>query len=123
MAAHWEISEGWDVVSELRALGRIGNPLSVPLLLHVAECVPYSHARRVAIESLAPHDAHALVGPFLREAAWDCECASRIVACEASASLEAERVRELADDEHEEPGVREAASGRLARDGASAQRK
>ncbi|MCB9878023.1 MAG: hypothetical protein H6835_10520 [Planctomycetes bacterium] len=64
---------GWDVIHELDALGRLGDPRSAPLLVQVAAEARYAHARRRAVHALAMMPEAPGAAAVLREALWDCE--------------------------------------------------
>ncbi len=73
VAARHDDDGGAAVISELDALGRLGDPHSVPLLAEVAREAAYSHARRRAIHALCPMAGMPAAQTVLREALWDCE--------------------------------------------------
>lgn len=99
IAAHGTEGDGCDIIFELDALARIGDPRSAPLLAQVVEQTTYSEARRRAIRALSGMQQLPLARALLREALWDCED----LAVEHACSLEGEldeaaitRVRTLA---------------------------
>lgn len=101
----------------LEGLGVIGDPRSVPLLCQAYAEAPYSFARRTALEAVLQHRLES-VTEVLVESLWDCESASRILACEA-VPLDSpgvpSRIREMSEDALEDPGVRRAAAERRRR--------
>jgi hypothetical protein len=103
--------------SVLEGLGVIGDPASVPLLCRAYAEAPYSFARRAALGAALQHRVES-VTEVLVESLWDCEAASRVLACEAvplDSPGVVERLRELAEDVLEDAGVSGAAAERLAR--------
>lgn len=76
-----DIDGGWEVISELDALGRIGDPRSAPLLIQIAEHATYSHARRRALHALSGMQDLPAAVAALHEALWDCEDESAFDAC------------------------------------------
>ena len=81
VADHGAIDDSWDVIEELDALGRIGDPRSAPLLVHVAQEATYSEARRRALRALAGMQQLPIAVVALREALWDCEDAAAETSC------------------------------------------
>ena len=66
---------------QLDALGRLGDPASVPLLVEVATTTPSSRARIGAVRALTSVAAHPLAQTVLHEALWDCEDEATELAC------------------------------------------
>lgn len=66
---------------ELDALGRLGDPASVPLLAEVAATTPASKARTRALRALSFVPAHPLARAALHEALWDSEDEAAELAC------------------------------------------
>jgi hypothetical protein len=101
----------------LQGLGVIGDPASVPLLCRAYAEAPYSFARRIALEAVM-HYRSENVTELLVESLWDCESASRILACEVVPLDSPDvvgRLRELSDDRLEDIGVQRAAAERRRR--------
>jgi hypothetical protein len=72
---------GYEILNELIALGRIGDPRSAPLLVEVAEQATYSQARRRALQALSGMQQLPIAATALHEALWDCEDESADDAC------------------------------------------
>tara|TARA_R110002072_G_scaffold25443_7_gene85276 strand:- start:11826 stop:12968 length:1143 start_codon:yes stop_codon:yes gene_type:complete len=109
---------GWDVINELIALGRIGDPRSAPLLVQVAEQADYSLARRRALQALSGMQQLPIAAAALHEALWDCEDEAAGDACKFLRSLEPvarARVQELAELALADQALRLQAVDRLAR--------
>jgi HEAT repeat protein len=70
-----------DVGAELDALGRLGDPASIPLLVEVAATTPASRARTRAVRALSFVARHPLAQATLREALWDAEDEAAELAC------------------------------------------
>jgi hypothetical protein len=70
-----------DVGAELDALGRLGDPASIPLLVEVAATTPASRARTRAVRALSFVAQHPLAQATLREALWDAEDEAAELAC------------------------------------------
>jgi hypothetical protein len=101
VAGHGAGEGGWDVIHELDALGRIGDPRSAPLLVEVVETAGYSHARRRALHALAGMQQVPAAVAALHEALWDCEDEAAADGCTALPSLDpAARARVAALAEH-----------------------
>lgn len=114
---------GTDVICELDALGRLGDPRSAPLLVDVAREAAYSHARRRAVGALAAMPELPLAAAVLREALWDCEDESAAAACSFLPQLDAaaqDRVAGLATSPLAAFELTERAQRRLQRGGAIA---
>ena len=86
---------GWDVISELDALGRLADARSAPLLFEVARDAAYSHARRRALRALACMPHLQLAQQALREALWDCEDEASADACAFLPTLDADALRRV----------------------------
>ena len=110
---------GWDIISELDALGRIGDERSAELLAAVAERATYSHARRRAVHGLALlGGADGISRAALREALWDCEDETAADACAFAPDLDEDgkkRVQALSRSPAAESELRVRAARRLAR--------
>lgn len=118
VARHAATGGGWEVIEELEALGRIGDPRSAPLLLQVAEAASYSLARRRAVAALRTMQEVPGVLPALREALWDCEDETAELACASLPELDdaaRERVELLAAHPLAERELQHRAVQRLAR--------
>ena len=89
VAARQSDDGGFDVISELDALGRLGDPRSAPLLAEVAREASYSQARRRAVHALAAMPQLPLAQAVLREALWDCEDETAADACAFLPELDA----------------------------------
>lgn len=72
---------GAEIADQLDALGRLGDPASVPLLIDVATTTPSSRARTCALRALTHVAAHPHAQAILREALWDCEDEAAELAC------------------------------------------
>lgn len=70
-----------EVGAELDALGRLGDPASIPLLVEVAATTPASRARTRAVRALSFVARHPLAQATLREALWDAEDEAAELAC------------------------------------------
>ncbi|MFN7591574.1 MAG: HEAT repeat domain-containing protein [Planctomycetota bacterium] len=70
-----------EVGAELDALGRLGDPASIPLLVEVAATTPASRARTRAVRALSFVVQHPLAQATLREALWDAEDEAAELAC------------------------------------------
>ncbi len=88
VADHGADDGGWDMIHELDALGRIGDPRSAPLLVEVAVNARYSHARRRALKALAGMQQVPAAVTALHEALWDCEDEAAADACAFLPSLD-----------------------------------
>ncbi|MEZ6036314.1 MAG: hypothetical protein R3F29_02455 [Planctomycetota bacterium] len=109
---------GWDVIHELDALGKLGDPRSAPLLVQVAEEARYAHARRRAVHALAMMPDAPGAAAVLREALWDCEDEAAADGCAFSPELDAEaaaRVAALAVNPLAMPELQRRAQRRLER--------
>ncbi|MFT4514892.1 MAG: HEAT repeat protein [Planctomycetota bacterium] len=106
----------WEVLDELIALGRIGDPRSAPLLVQVAEQATYSLARRRALQALSGMQQLPIASDALHEALWDCEDESIDNACEHLSTLDPAahaRIATLAKHPLAEEPLRIRASSRL----------
>lgn len=84
---------------QLDALGRLGDPASVPLLAEVAATTPSSRARIGAVRALTAVAAHPLAQQVLHEALWDSEDEAAELACAFATTLapsEHQRITTLA---------------------------
>lgn len=97
------------------ALGRLPEGGPYPELATVYLGSAYSYARMRAVTAMAATDP-AFAETWAEECLWDCEDVSRDVGARyvPLTARAVERLRELANDVHEETAVREAAAGRLA---------
>ena len=107
---------GWEVIQELDALGRIGDPRSAPLLIEIAEQATYSHARRRALHALSGMQELPAAVAALHEALWDCEDESAFDACAHLPKLNQEatsRIKTLATHDLAKLELRTRAKTRL----------
>jgi hypothetical protein len=124
--AHGEADGGWEVIHELDALGRIGDPRSAPLLVEVAATARHSHARRRALKALAGMQQVPAAVAALYEALWDCEDEAAADGCGCAPALDGQarvRVGVLAGHALAAPELRQRAGGRLEREGGAAARR
>lgn len=120
VAERGERDGGWDVISELDALGKLADPRSAPLLFDVANEATYSHARRRALRALAAMPQTLTAQQALREALWDCEDEAADCACTFVSSPDAaarQRIAALAESPLADPELTATAHRRLRRDG------
>lgn len=111
-AAALAAGEMYRLCSILEALTTVGSARSLELLCAAYESVPYSWARRRALEGLARLPGETSAQAAMHEALWDCEEQSRGLACahvDRALPGVRSRLRALADDPFEDAGVREAA--------------
>jgi hypothetical protein len=90
VAARRRDEGGIDVICELDALGKLGDPRSAPLLVEVARDAAYSHARRRAVHALSAMPELEVAQQVLREALWDCEDEAVADGCAFLPQLDAE---------------------------------
>ena len=112
-------SSGYEILNELIALGRIGDPRSAPLLVEVAEHATYSQARRRALQALAGMQQLPIAAGALQEALWDCEDEAADDACRFLTVLDQaghDRVEALANLPLVEDPLRLRAANRLSQD-------
>ena len=119
-AGYAALAEGdvYRFCSIVDALATAGPDDSAAFFIAVCEQAEYSYARGRAVHAMSRCNSHALVGPWLIEALWDCEPATREWACSAIRDTSAStltRVRDLSNDQHEDPSVRQAAQAALMR--------
>ena len=110
---------GYEILNELIALGRIGDPRSAPLLVEVAEHATYSQARRRALQALAGMQQLPIAVGALQEALWDCEDEAADDACRFLTVLDQaghDRVEALANLPLVEDPLRLRAANRLSQD-------
>ncbi|MBL8729019.1 MAG: hypothetical protein JNM25_11350 [Planctomycetes bacterium] len=88
VAEHGGEHGGSEVIFELDALGRIGDPRSAPLLIDVAATARYSHARRRALHALAGMQQVPAAVAALHEALWDSEDEAAADGCSFLPSLD-----------------------------------
>lgn len=112
-------NSGYEILNELIALGRIGDPRSAPLLVEVAEQATYSQARRRALQALAGMQQLPIAAGALQEALWDCEDEAADDACRFLTVLDQaghDRVKALANLPLVEDPLRLRAANRLSHD-------
>ncbi|MEO6595419.1 MAG: HEAT repeat domain-containing protein, partial [Planctomycetota bacterium] len=123
VAEHGDTDGGWDVIHELDALGRIGDPRSAPLLVEVAATATYSHARRRALHALTGMLQVPAAVAALHEALWDSEDEAAAEGCSFLPSPNGEargRIGALAEHALAAAELRLRAARRLRREGATA---
>lgn len=123
VAEHRRQGGGFEVILELDALGRLGDPASAPLLVEVAREAAYGHARRRAVHALAAMPDAPGAADVLREALWDCEDEAAADGVAFVPDLDAAarcRVAALAESPLADAELQARARRRLARPGADA---
>lgn len=119
VADHAGRDGGLDIIAELDALGRIGDPRSATVLVDIAREAAYSHARRRAVHALLALGDLPPAQQVLREALWDCEDEAAADGCAFVTSLDGAaraRVASLAGHALVDAELQARAQRRLRRD-------
>jgi hypothetical protein len=116
---HADADGGTQVIDELDALARLGDPRSAPLLIEIATTATYSHARRRAVHGLAFLAEIPAAAAVLHEALWDAEDEAAADATAFLPSVDAAalaRIDALADSKLTEPELAARAERRRRRE-------